>query len=72
MARCLRCKAGNEWIEGDVKDEPRALVDELKAIQALMAQAWEKEKGGAFTPLSAALTMIGKLIATSDRCVPPK
>lgn len=22
MARCLRCKAGNEWIEGNVKDAP--------------------------------------------------
>ncbi len=24
MARCLRCKAGNEWIEGDVKPALRA------------------------------------------------
>lgn len=22
MARCLRCKAGSEWIEGDVKAAP--------------------------------------------------
>lgn len=26
MARCLRCKAGNEWIEGDVKPEPAGMV----------------------------------------------
>ncbi len=24
MARCLRCKAGNEWIEGEVKPEVRS------------------------------------------------
>ena len=24
MAKCLRCKAGNEWIEGDVKPEVRS------------------------------------------------
>ena len=24
MARCLRCKAGNEWIEGHVKPEVRS------------------------------------------------
>lgn len=22
MAKCLRCGAGNEWIQGNVKDEP--------------------------------------------------
>jgi hypothetical protein len=26
MARCLRCKAGNEWIEGEVKPEVRSNV----------------------------------------------
>lgn len=26
MARCLRCKAGNEWIEGDVKATPPDVV----------------------------------------------
>jgi tRNA isopentenyl-2-thiomethyl-A-37 hydroxylase MiaE len=30
MARCLRCYAGNEWIEGNVKDEPSE-VDHLRA-----------------------------------------
>ncbi len=30
MARCLRCKAGNEWIEGDVKPKshPAPLTQE--------------------------------------------
>jgi hypothetical protein len=23
MARCLRCKAGNEWIEGDARRAPK-------------------------------------------------
>lgn len=23
MAKCLRCRAGNEWIEGDVRPEPK-------------------------------------------------
>lgn len=27
MARCLRCKAGNEWIEGRVRDEPADVKD---------------------------------------------
>lgn len=27
MARCLRCKAGNEWIEGNVKPERKSEVD---------------------------------------------
>jgi hypothetical protein len=24
MAKCLRCGAGNEWLEGRIRDEPRA------------------------------------------------
>ena len=31
MAKCLRCGAGNEWIQGRVKDEPlssHAVLDE--------------------------------------------
>lgn len=35
MARCLRCKAGNEWIDGDVKPVPYA---ELQAL----ADKWTK------------------------------
>ena len=38
MARCLRCGAGNEWIEGDVKAEPidsDQLRDALDALRAL-------------------------------------
>lgn len=23
MARCLRCRAGNEWIEGDIRRAPK-------------------------------------------------
>src|SRR5882762_10042173 len=35
VARCLRCGAGNEWIEGKVRDEPAtppALPDEAGGI----------------------------------------
>jgi len=42
------------------------LLAELRAINALMSQAWEKEQGGAFTPLAGALNRIGKLIAAVD------
>ena len=38
MARCLRCKAGNEWIEGNVPDEPPSdLIEEV--IEVLRAAA---------------------------------
>ena len=30
MARCLRCKAGNEWIEGDVKPEPSLCAETVE------------------------------------------
>ena len=31
MARCLRCKAGPEWIEGDVLPEPRETLEQTRA-----------------------------------------
>lgn len=45
--------------------DPR-FIRELRDIEAFMLQAWEKEKGGAFTPLAAAINRIGKLIAATD------
>ncbi len=34
MTRCLRCKAGNEWIEGNIPDEPAAAeLTRLRAIE---------------------------------------
>ena len=31
MARCLRCHAGNEWIEGTMKDLSSKQIDALEA-----------------------------------------
>ena len=39
MAKCLRCGAGSEWIQGNVKDEPLSshavLADVLAIIDSL-------------------------------------
>ena len=48
MARCLRCGAGNEWIEGKVRDEPiatPALPDEAgEMVRRLRARAdWNRK-----------------------------
>ena len=34
MAKCLRCRAGNEWIQGRVRDEPEELLAEVKRLRA--------------------------------------
>ena len=34
MARCLRCRASDEWIEGRVSDEPaNAEIERLRAVE---------------------------------------
>jgi hypothetical protein len=41
MARCLRCKAGNEWIEGDARRAPKdgtAIVLTPKQAKFLRSQ----------------------------------
>lgn len=45
MARCLRCHAGNEWIEGDVKPEPKTCERELAAAQRELAEAKQALNG---------------------------
>jgi len=33
MAKCLRCRAGNEWIQGRVRDEPEELLAEVERLR---------------------------------------
>ena len=39
VARCLRCHAGNEWIEGKVKDEPKKKTAEILEAADALAEA---------------------------------
>lgn len=40
MARCLRCRAGNEWIEGNVKDiDVDSLQKEIDALWKALEMA---------------------------------
>ena len=39
MAKCLRCGAGSEWLEGRVKPEPDAAAPYLTALQRY-SDAW--------------------------------
>lgn len=40
MARCLRCKAGNEWIEGDVKPESVTTTDIVLVCRSGVAKTF--------------------------------
>jgi hypothetical protein len=40
MARCLRCRAGNEWIEGDV---PSASAEREQQLREALAELWRIE-----------------------------
>ena len=39
MAKCLRCGAGNEWLQGTVAPEDKAEIIRLRAENAQLAKA---------------------------------
>lgn len=41
MARCLRCKAGNEWIEGDVKPKSHPAPLTQERVREIAEQAFD-------------------------------
>ena len=51
MARCLRCMAGNEWIEGDARRAPKDGISIVYALDSdeFARGSWSGESQKSFT-----------------------
>jgi len=82
VAKCLRCGATSEWIQGKVPDEPVPSEDTIKDLQAALAHMygevtmWFEDYNAKATPslrasmLDAKKTLVRSLAALPRK--PPK